>query len=144
MDAPSFPIAIIMERTALDNPWASERWGVHGVVPGGRGGERVIYRDEKRTQFLFPGFEVSLYRDEAEGYYLNLTSPEPRVFVRWRMEEERAKPELVTVSYGEAARWMDADHSVDGVAMSAEIMAWVGDYVEQNYRPEPKFKRKRI
>lgn len=144
MGAPSFPIAIIMERAALNNPWASERWGVHGVVPGGRGGERVIYQDAKRTQLLFPGFEVSLYRDEAEGYYLNLTSPEPRVFVRWRMDGDRAQPELVTVSYGEAARWMDADHNVDGVAMSAEIMAWVGDYVERNYQPEPSFKRKRL
>lgn len=144
MNVPRFPISIIMERTALDHPWASEKWGVHGVVPGARGGERVIYQDPKRTQLLFPGFELALYRDEAEGYYLNLSSPEPRVFVRWRMEEDRAQPELVTVSYGEAARWMDADHNVDGVAMLAEIMAWVGDYVEQNYRPEPKFKRKRI
>ena len=33
---------------------------------------------------------------------------------------------------------MDGGHSVDSVAMPAEIFAWLGDYVEKNYRPEPE------
>ena len=33
---------------------------------------------------------------------------------------------------------MDGGHSVDSVPMPAEIFAWVGEYVERNYRPEPK------
>ncbi|MBI2310985.1 MAG: DUF3305 domain-containing protein [Betaproteobacteria bacterium] len=144
MGANSFPVAVIMERILLDNRWAAEKWEAHGVVPDVPGAAgRVIYQDDRRMHILFPGHEISLHRDEAEGYYLNLTSPEPRVFVRWRMDGERALPELLTVSYGEAARWMDADHNVDGVPMPAEILAWVGAYVEENYRPEPKFKRKR-
>ena len=44
----------------------------------------------------------------------------------------------VTVSSEEAARWMDGGHSVDSVAIPAEIFAWVGDYVEKNYRPQPE------
>ena len=50
-------------------------------------------------------------------------------------------PLQVTASYHEASRWMDAGHSMDGVPMPPEIFAWVGEYVENNYRPEP---RKRI
>ena len=140
----NFSIAIIMERVSLDNKWVEEKWQAHGVIPDvAGGGRRVIYQDDRRTQILFPGHAITLHRDEAEGYYMNVTSPEPRVFVHWRMDGEHANPERVTVSYGEAARWMDADHNVDGVAMPPDILAWVGTYIEENYRPEPRFKRKR-
>jgi hypothetical protein len=33
---------------------------------------------------------------------------------------------------------MDGGHSVDRVAMPAEIFAWVGEWVEHNYRPQPQ------
>jgi hypothetical protein len=57
------------------------------------------------------------------------------------MEEDRGLPLDVTASYNEGGRWLDGGHSVDGVAMPPEVFAWVGEYVEKNYRPEP---RKRI
>ena len=44
----------------------------------------------------------------------------------------------MTVSYNEGGRWLDGGHSVDSVATPQEVFAWVGEYVEQNYRPEPK------
>jgi hypothetical protein len=71
-----------------------------------------------------------------------MTTDEPSVFVLWRMEDGRAVPQFVTVSYAEAARWMDAGESVDRVAMPAEMKPWVSEYVERNYRPEPKKKRR--
>ena len=40
------------------------------------GGEvRTIAQDERNVQRLFPGFDLVLFRDEAEGYYLNVTTP---------------------------------------------------------------------
>jgi len=54
------------------------------------------------------------------------------------LKGEEGLPLEVTASFEEAGRWMDGGHSVDSVAMPAEIFAWVGDYVEKNYRPEPK------
>jgi len=36
---------------------------------------------------------------------------------------------------------MDGGEQVDSVAMPAGVFAWVGEFVEKNYRPEP---RKRI
>src|SRR5436853_131718 len=38
-------------------------------------------------------------------------------------------------------RWMDGGEQVDSVAMPAAVFAWVGEFVEKNYHPEP---RKRI
>jgi hypothetical protein len=104
----------------------------------GESGSRQLVDEEKIAQWLHPGFEVVLHKDEIEGYYMNVSAQDPRVFVLWRMDEESALPLDVTVSTDEAARWLDGGHSVDGVAMPPEIFAWVGGYVEANYRPEPK------
>ena len=54
------------------------------------------------------------------------------------MEEELAVPQFVTVSYDEASRWMDGGEQVDSVPMPATLFAWVGEFVEKNYRQEPK------
>jgi hypothetical protein len=54
------------------------------------------------------------------------------------MEEGVAVPRYVTVSYDEASRWMDGGAHVDAVPMPAAMRAWLREFVEHNYRPEPK------
>lgn len=138
-----YPLSVIMERTLLANRWATEKWEAKGVVhdnlPAGST-EQVIFRDERTTQYLFPGFELRLRRDEAEGYYLNITSPQPKVFVLWRKDDDIARPRFLTVSFNEGARWMDGGETVDGVALPVELLPWIGEFVERHYRPEPKKK----
>ena len=141
MKHPSITVAVIMERLTLNNQWRSEQWEAKGIIPdisGGNKESRVIFEDSQQKQVLFPGFDVTLHRDEAEGYYLNLSSPQPKVFVTWRFQEDLAVPYIVTVSYNEAARWMDSNEHVDGVPMPPDIADWLGDYVNQYYKPEPK------
>lgn len=141
MSHPNIRVAVIMERHAVDNKWCSEKWEAKGVIPDLSDGERqwrVIFEDSREKQVLFPGFDITLYRDEAEGYFLNVSAPYPKIFVTWRYQDEMAIPYLVTVSYNEAARWMDSNEQVDSVAMPGEIAQWLDDYVRQNYKPEPK------
>jgi len=143
--AATYPIAVVMERATLASPWQPYRWEAKGVVrdifPAGTG-ERVMLKDEQLWQILYPGLALKLMLDEAEGYYLNLTSPEPKVFVLWRLIDEIARPQFATVSYHEGARWMDSSENVDGVAMPVELLPWVGEFVEQHYRPEPEKKKR--
>jgi hypothetical protein len=73
---------------------------------------------------------------------MNMSTEQPSVFILWRMEEERAVPQFLTVSYAEAGRWMDAGERVDQVPMPSELWTWVGGYVERNYKPEPKKKQR--
>ena len=47
-------------------------------------------------------------------------------------------PRYVTVSYDEASRWLDGGAQVDPVPMPAAMRAWLVEFVEQNYRPQPK------
>jgi hypothetical protein len=137
-------VAVVMQRRAVQSRWQSEVWELVGVLHDyeGDGAARVIVDEASATQWLHPGLEIELRRDEADGYYLNMTSGEPSVFVLWRMEGSRAVPHFVTVSYAEAARWMDAGESVDRVPMPQPLLPWVAGYVERNYRPEPKKKRR--
>ncbi|HEX6265480.1 MAG TPA: DUF3305 domain-containing protein [Burkholderiales bacterium] len=140
MEEPRKRIAVVMQRRAIQNRWQSEVWEPLGVLPepAAADGPRLIVDQPDLAQWLYPGFEIVLRRAEAEGYFHNVSTPAPHVFVLWRMEEARAVPHYVTVSYDEASRWMDGGASVDAVAMPAELVAWVREFVEQNYRPEPK------
>ena len=132
-----------MQRTVLANRWASEQWEAKGVVrdPGGESG-RVIVEGDGLTQMLFSGHHLHLVRDEAEGYFLNLTSPEPKVFVLWRPEDGIARPQRLTVSYGEGTRWADSGEQVDGVAIPADLLPWMAEFIELHYRPEPPKKKR--
>jgi hypothetical protein len=138
-----------MQRRPANSRWAEFVWELFGVVPGHVGsGCSLLLEQGEVKQWLHAGFSIELHRDEMEGYYLNVSAPEPRVFILWRMEAEgveeaqaHALPVHVTVSSEEAARWLDGGHSVDGAKMPPEIFAWLGDHVEKNYRPKPFEKR---
>jgi hypothetical protein len=138
-----YSVAVIMERLKLNNRWATEKWEAKGVVldaPQQGSQERVIVNGETVTQVLFPAMKLRLERAEAEGYYLNITSPQPKVFVLWRMRDEVARPELLTVSYNEGTRWADSGENVDGVALPADLLPWMAEFAAEHYQPEPKKK----
>ena len=141
MEKPTKRVAVVMQRRALRNRWQNVAWEPWSVLESAEpaGAPRLLVEQADAQQWLHPGFEIVLHRDETEGYYLNVSAEGPRVFVLWRIDEqERGLPLQVTVSYDEAGRWLDGGHSVDSVPMPPEVFAWVGEYVEKNYRPEPK------
>jgi hypothetical protein len=88
---------------------------------------------------------VQLHRDEAEGYYLNLSSGNPVWFVVWRVADDdpsRAWPESVTLSYNEAGRRLDAQERVDNRPLTPEVRDWLQAFTDEHYRPEPKRRRR--
>ena len=139
-----WPAAVIMQRTVLNHRWASEKWEASSVVPDIDPGAkpRVIVQNAEMTQVLFAGLEIKLQPDEAEGYYMNITSPLPKVFVLWRMGETWAEPYMLSASYNEGARWLDSGETVDGVPLPVELVPWLARYCEVHYRPEPPKKKK--
>ena len=141
---PTRKLSVILEREEVDGRWESHRWQVLGVVPDVGGEPRTILEAHRRLQRIYPGFAVSLYPEEAEGYYLNVSSEAPSVFVSIRYDEGAADPYpfQATVNYNEAARWMDGGENVERAVAWPELIAWMGEWVEANYRPEPKKRRK--
>jgi len=148
MQHPRFSAAVIMEWTRLNDRWQSEKWEAIGVT-GDEGAARpptapvLLHQDHTSARWLHPGYTLTLYRDEAEGYYLNLSATQPFVFVIWRMEDGKARPSSLTLSYNEAARMMDAGEQVDGVPMPEPWRASLAAFVAQHYRPETKKNRAR-
>ena len=146
-----FPIAVIMQRTPLTNRWADESWGAIAVELDDTGIASVkrIENQGDAMRWRCRGHEVELHPVEAEGYYLNLSTTDPTVFVLWRMAEPgddaepRARPLIVTLSYSEAARFLDAGEQVDAVPIPAPLHAELERFVAVHYRPEPRKKQKR-
>ncbi len=172
--------AIVLRKQKIDNPWQNYRWRPIEVVPDiGQFGKvleqagtkqnkkvlgRFLERDEQGESWLFAGFDFNFFRDEAEGYFLNSTSPEACWFVMWRMETEYqtylepdsmgmvdnddgaglAVPHRLMLSYNEAARLIDGGEQVDTTPLQAEMKAWLADYVAANYKPEPKKRAKPV
>ena len=144
IERPTRHIAIILQREAVESRWETHRWDLLDVVPDVGGEVRTIVEDGRLLRRLHPGHELVRFRDEAEGYYLNASSEAPSVFISLRMDEATGEPYpfLATLSYNEAARWMDSNERVERVPAWPELAAWMGEWVEANYRPEPK-KRQR-
>jgi hypothetical protein len=151
-----FSVDVLMERIPLANRWASEQWRPGAVVPVGESVESGVSGLDSAeriadgpagTTWRFPGRAIELHPTEAQGYYLNITSETPLVFVMWRPAEDgnepAARPEVVTVSYDQAGRLMDAGEKVDPVPMPVEILAWIRPFVAEHYKPEPRRKMKR-
>lgn len=124
---PSLCVAVLMQRQRQPSRWEDWRHSLLDVVPdeGGFGSAPRVLRDDGQTlQMLFPGLPVTLHADEAEGYYLNLSSGSPVWFVMWRVDDEdpsQALPLTVTLSYNEAGRLMDAQERVDNVPLQAAV-----------------------
>ncbi len=141
---PTRKIAVILERHAVQSRWETHRWLLAGVAPDEGGEVRVVAEDEAVLRRLHPGIDVTLFPGEAEGYYLNATSGEPSVFVALRVDETTGEPYpyQATLSYNEAARWMDGSERVERAPAWRDLAQWLAQWVEANYRPEPKQRRK--
>jgi hypothetical protein len=141
---PAVRVAVVMDRETSPNEWEAWRFRVAEVVPHEEAfgtGARVLRDDGRLQRTLHPNFTLELFRDEAEGYYLNLSSGAPVWFVMWRIDDEdpsRAWPETVSLSYTEAGRWLDAQERIDNVPLPADLVAWLQAYTDEHYRPEPR------
>ena len=115
-------LCVVMERRAMTNRWVDHQWEAIAVLPEGAHDFEVdephcLLRDGNTEQWLYPSLSLSLYADEVDDYLLNLSAPEPRLFVITRDGEERPVPFSLSVSYGEAARMLDAGETVDSLSL---------------------------
>ena len=152
---PALEVAVVMRRERLHGPsshWQPWRWTLEDVVPDEPAfgsAPRLLEDDQEVQRWLHPGFRVELFHDDTEGYRLNATTPAPGWFVLWRMEEEAgvaaepiARPVVVTLSYTEAGRWLDAQENVEQVPAPPDVVDWLRTYVDEHHVDEPR-RRKR-
>jgi len=145
---PALQVAVQIDRLRAPTQWEDWRFVITDVMldEGQFGSQPRQLRDDGRTAtFLHPGLPVTLHKDEAEGYYLNLSSGAPVWFVMWRLGDDdpsQASPHFVTLSYHEAGRLLDAQERVDNVPLPADVRAWLQAYADEHHKPEPKQRRR--
>jgi hypothetical protein len=141
-------VAVVMRRLKQPSRWEDWRFDVADVVlaePAFGTAPRLLRDDGREASWLHPGLPVELFRDEAEGYHLNLRTDAPVWFVMWHIDDadpSRAAPSAVTLSYNEAARWLDAQERVDNVPLQPQVRAWLQAWTDDHYKPEPKQRRR--
>ena len=129
--------------------WVDFEWDTASVsVSDARAVDRLgpvecVVADE--AQWRYDGERIELHPSEGEGYWLNLNSPLPCIFVMWRLEEGDAvpRPVVISVSYNEAGRMLDAGDHVDNVPMPDDLKSALLAYTNVHYKPEPKKKVRR-
>lgn len=152
---PSIDVAVLMRREPIQGAmarWQTWRWVLADVVPQqphfGSGSPTLLRQSDHEKLFLYPAWCVSLFKDDAEGYWLNATSPTPCYFVMWRLIDPEdgtdpvAVPQAVSLSYHDAGRWLDAQETVETVPAPADVVAWLQDFSALHFVPEEK-KRQR-
>lgn len=160
-------VAVVMRREPVSGPmsrWQSWRWLLADVLTGealeqldlpaasgplalepAAGGRVERDQPDQASHWIYPGLALELHPDDLEGYYLNLSSPQPCCWVMWRPDEAvlpdgspAPLPQIATLSYHDAGRWLDAQERVEQVPAPAAVVAWLAAYVESRYQPEPK------
>ncbi|TCS96249.1 uncharacterized protein DUF3305 [Tepidimonas ignava] len=160
---PTLRVGVVMRREPVSGPmarWQPWRWALADVqvlqAPPGiactpwpaewQTGAAVPLEPEAGAapgvqHWGYAPLNVALHPQDAEGYLLNVTAPAPCFWVLWREPETDdglAQPLIVTLSYHDAGRWLDAQERVDQVAAPVALVRWLADYAQRHHQPEPK------
>jgi hypothetical protein len=111
------------------------------------------HQDDLDRRFVTEPIGLTLNRDEAEGYYLNLTSSQPSLFALLRLDDVAAAtashapadvPQAVsvTVSYNESARWMDGGMFVVRTPLPEPMLAWIAEFAQHHFKVEERKKKR--
>ena len=147
--APSWSASVAFRKRPVNSRWAEFEWDTASISVSDElqvaqtGPHELTVNNE--PQWRWDGERIALHHSEGEGYWLNLNSPQPCIFVMWRLDEGDTvpRPVVVTVSYNEAGRMLDAGDHVDTVPMPDALRAVLTSYTDAHYKPEPRKKVRR-
>ena len=119
--------------------WQPFRWQVLELGPADA---PISHGPEEQVQLV----KAQVYHDELQGYFLNLDTDTPYLFmcVRYPDDNKSLRPTVfeVTFSYDEAARWMDSNEEVQTLPLPGPVASWLAELVQAKYQPEPKQRRR--
>ena len=132
------------------NRWISQRWEVVGLTL-----EPAAEASAPETWIPRECPPLQLHGDEAEGYLLNVEAAEPSLFLLVRSgvengEEPRDEapdgpPQIaaVSVSFNEAARWIDGGATVERLPLPIGWAEAVEAYARAHLKPPEEKQPKR-
>ena len=146
----SIPIAVILNRTIdSSKKWAYPSWSVYAVVTGeniqGHDQRVTVHDDGQTKRYFWGGLNLQLFKDGSEGYWYNLLSDSPYLFVvcNGELSDRQIEPRYVTANQDEATGHLEAEDLVLSIHMPSAIRDVLERYVICHYKPVKKKKRKR-
>ena len=146
----TIPLGVVVERQAVDHPWADCRWvpvsvhtGESAVAPW-----TVLVEGEGFTRYHAGTFPLTLYRSDTEAYRENLANGRTRVYVVLTPADEPEGPcpyavRTVTVSPYEMQDYLDAgDDIVEAIALPESLEALLVSFIETHH-VEVEFKKRK-
>ncbi|MBX2869175.1 MAG: DUF3305 domain-containing protein [Acidiferrobacterales bacterium] len=144
------PVAVVLRREIdRTKKWGYPTWNIEKVLTGNAIDEADGYPEESDTSDSITSFHggllLELYKDGSEGYWYNLLSEEPYLFVVCEGEQDakQIEPVFITANQDEATGHLESDDIVLSVAMPEPIRDLLERYVVDHYEPAIKKKRKR-
>ena len=136
-------VHVCISKIAQKHPWVPFRWQLTQVFSV----EEDAPLPDSSDGHVWSAYDVTLFEDEADGYYLNCSAPHPVWFVHYRLDEELgqdARPEVrfVTLSYNEAGRILDAGETVENVQTDDNTASWLAAFAEKHFKSEPRKRRR--
>ena len=139
----TMPLGVVLERRRIDHPWAAFAWRAVAVIPGAPPPAAPAGAEDRVHAATL---ELGLHRKETEGYRVNLSQPEPVVYVVLRPGAAGAAPRpfRVTVCPYEAQAYeLGGDERVDALPMPPAVAALVARFVAAHHVEVPFVKRRR-
>ena len=144
------PISVVLDRKIdPSKKWAFPQWSVFAIITG----ENIQQYDQQVTvhdngnvkRFFWGGLKLDLYKDGSEGYWYNLLSDDPYLFVicDGEVSDMDIEPRYVTANQDEATGHLESDDLVLSIAMPVTVRELLERYVVAHYQPVKKKKRKR-
>lgn len=124
-----------------NNRWIQHRWALVGLHVGADGPPPTP------GQVVVSGLSLTLYGEEADGYYMNVTADEPSLFFMVRPSDDEdpdSPPTVVEVSanFYEASRWMDSGELVERLPLPVDWARAIEAFARDHFKPfEKKQKR---
>lgn len=147
------PVTVVVQCTQTpEHRWQSETRQVVAVIartaesdqPAEVGGGQSDQVDDAEM-LRYDHLQIELHADEADSYYLNISTEQPRCFVVLNENDETGKhePFIVTASPDLAASYESVDHPIEVVALDPALYPAIETFVLTHHIPEEFKKRKR-
>lgn len=147
----SIPVGVVVARDKIDHPWQTHRWRAVSVFldPPSIRDWRELRRDDRSVLYHAATLNLELFRKETTAYQVNLANGEPAIYVVLREDPDTdddwpVEVHLVTASPFEAQSHGDVGlDSVESVAMPAQLVDIVHEFINEHHKDEAFVKRKR-
>lgn len=147
----TIPVVVFLQCIKIkDNIWIDQKWQAVGVVPSKKELEEthqpiLVSNINDEPIYQYNDFILKLVNDELDSYYQNIRSNNASVFIICRYDDnQNPVPFLITLSYDEAAIYMETDEIIYTVAIDIQIYQILERFVLENYTPEKRKKRKLV